>query len=233
MSFLHQLLSALHLIVSSQEIWQIAFLSFFVSITAVLFSSLVGIPIGAILGLKKSNENIFLISFLNMSVGLPPVLVGLVVYLLISRSGPFGALQLLFTAPAMVIAQFILTLPIVIALTRSSIKNLPEELDETLWSLGASKAQRIYLTINEARFGIFVAMFIAFGRAISEVGAIMIVGGNIRYRTRVLTTAIITEVSKGELEMALALGILLLTLSYFFTFWLTLLQFRSKEKSSK
>jgi tungstate transport system permease protein len=162
-------------------------------------------------------------------MGLPPVLVGLVVYLMVARTGPLGSLEILFTPIAMVFAQVILTLPIIIGLTRSSIKAFSSDFSDTVYAMGASKSQHFFLTIEESRYDITIAIILAFGRAISEVGAILIVGGNIRFHTRVLTTAIITEVSKGQNEFALALGVILLTISYSITFVMTGIQFRSNR----
>ncbi|MCH8906229.1 MAG: ABC transporter permease [Candidatus Heimdallarchaeota archaeon] len=229
MEFFDQLISALRLVLTSADIWSIVALSLYVSITAVTISAIIGIPIGLYWGLRTKKDRVLSITLLNTAMGLPPVFVGLIVFLLISRSGPLGLLSILFTPTAMVAAQTFLTLPIIIGITRSTIKNLPADLRETLVSLGANKRQEIRLIFTESKSGISVAVILALGRAFSEVGAIFIVGGNIKNHTRVLTTAIITEISKGENELALALGIFLLAISFTLTSFLTLFQLKSQN----
>ncbi len=219
----------LTLLFQSREIWNIAGLSLFVSVSAVTIATLIGVPIGVYLGSYVKNESVILVNILNTAMGLPPVLVGLVVYLLISRTGPLGSWQILFTPLAMIIAQSVLTMPIIIGLTRSSIKSLSPDFSDTVYAMGATKTQHFFLTIEETRYDIIIAIILAFGRAISEVGAILIVGGNIKFHTRVLTTAIITEISKGQNEIALALGVILLVISYTITFIMTNVQFRSNR----
>lgn len=223
-------IDVLVLLVNSREIWEIAGLSIFVSLTAVLISILVGVPVGVYLGLKRNNDSLFLTAILNTTMGLPPVLVGLLVYLMISRNGPLGPLEILFTPIAMIIAQAILTMPIIIGVTRSSIRALPSDFSETLLSMGATKRQQFFVTIDESRYDIIIAIILAFGRAVSEVGAIIIVGGNIRFHTRVLTTAIITEISKGRNDFALALGLILLSISYSITLIMTRIQIKTKQE---
>jgi len=226
-TLLEDLIASIRIILSTPEIWNIAALSLFISVTAVILATLLGLPIGIYLGLKQNNIRLVPVSLLNTGMGLPPVLVGLVVYLLLTRQGPFGLFNLLFTPGAMIIAQMILTLPIIIGITRSTIRDLPDELTELLESLGATKRQTFLQIICEARSGIMIAIIVALGRAFSEVGAIIIVGGNIRYHTRVLTTAIITEIGMGDRPMALALGILLLTISFGLTSIMTAIQLKS------
>jgi ABC-type tungstate transport system substrate-binding protein len=222
-------INSFSLLISSSEVWYIAALSFFVSTTAVLISSVIGIPLGVYFGLRKGKPRLLPVSLLNTGMGLPPVLVGLVVFLLLMRKGPLGTLELVFTPSAMIIAQSILTLPIILGITRSTIKELPQELPEMLLSLGATRNQQIIKIIGEARSGILIGVIVALGRAFSEVGAIMIVGGNIRYHTRVLTTAIITEVSRGDRSMALAIGIILMSISFSLTAVMTTMQLRSSN----
>ncbi len=222
------LIESMLILLRSSEIWQIAGLSLFISITAVILSSLIGIQIGVYLG-KRKKQNFLLVTLINTGMGLPPVFVGLIVYLLLSRQGALGFLQLLFTPLAMIIAQFILTLPIIIGVTRSTIRAIPNELPEALESLGATDSQINSQILKEARSGIMVGMILALGRAFSEVGAIIIVGGNIRYNTRVLTTAIITEISKGNNPGALALGIILITISFSLTSIMSVIQLRSND----
>ena len=222
------LIESMLLLLSSPEVWQIAGLSLFISINAVLLSSIFGIPIGVYLG-KKTKQNFILVTLINTGMGLPPVFVGLIVYLFLSRQGALGVLQLLFTPLAMIIAQFILTLPIVIGVTRSTIRAIPKNLPEALESLGATPSQIDMQILKEARSGIMVGIILALGRAFSEVGAIIIVGGNIRYHTRVLTTAIITEISKGNNPGALALGIILIIISFSLTSIMSVVQLRSND----
>ena len=222
------LIDSMLILLRSSEIWQIAGLSLFISITAVVLSSIIGIQIGVYLG-KRKKQNFLLVTLINTGMGLPPVFVGLIVYLLLSRQGALGFLQLLFTPLAMIIAQFILTLPIIIGVTRSTIRAIPNELPEALESLGATDSQINSQILKEARSGIMVGMMLALGRAFSEVGAIIIVGGNIRYNTRVLTTAIITEISKGNNPGALALGIILITISFSLTSIMSVIQLRSND----
>ncbi len=216
------------ILLSSEEIWSIAGLSLFVSISAVLAATIIGIPLGIIFSEKKYRNNILISAFINTGMGLPPVLIGLVVFMVFTRNGPFGDIRILFTPMAMIVAQFILTIPIIIGTTKATLSDIPVDLSDTLRSLGATNNQINMQILIESRIGILTGITLALGRAFSEVGAIIIVGGNIRYRTRVLTTAIITEVSKGEYELALALGLILLTISFLLTSVLTSLQIRNK-----
>lgn len=227
MSFLDEFLKSLRLLVSSSEVWKIAGLSIYVSLTAVIISMSIGIPIGISLGLKKKNNKI-LVALINTGMGLPPVVVGLIVFLIIRRSGPLGLLDMLFSPLAMIIAQAVLTLPIIIGITRTTIRDLPDELDDVLISLGADQNQRSWQILFEGSSGILLAIMAALGRAFSEVGAIIIVGGNIRYHTRVLTTAIITYVSAGDNASALAMGIILLAISFTITSFATMIQLRNE-----
>ena len=188
-------------------------LSLQVSLTAVLFACALGFPLGAILALSRFPGRGAVVAGLNALMGLPPVVVGLVVFLLLSRSGPFGVLGLLFTPTAMIIAQTILVTPIIAALTRQTVEDLWAEYGEHLYSLGATRADTIGTLLWDGRFSLTTTALAGFGRAIAEVGAVMIVGGNIDSVTRVMTTAIALETSKGNLEMALGLGIVLLVLA--------------------
>jgi len=188
-------------------------LSLRVSLTAVLFACALGFPLGAVLALSRFPGRGAVVAGLNALMGLPPVVVGLVVFLLLSRSGPFGVLGLLFTPTAMIIAQTILVTPIIAALTRQTVEDLWAEYGEHLHSLGATRADTISTLLWDGRFSLTTTALAGFGRAIAEVGAVMIVGGNIDSVTRVMTTAIALETSKGNLEMALGLGIVLLVLA--------------------
>ncbi|WP_250147992.1 ABC transporter permease [Halomonas jincaotanensis] len=187
-------------------------LSLRVSLSAVLIATLIGLPLGAALALWKFPGRGSLIVVLNAFMGLPPVVAGLTVYLLLSRAGPLGELGLLFTPTAMVVAQVILVLPIIAALARQQIEELHGDYHEQLRSMGLSKQRMIPTLLWDARFGLMTVILAGFGRASAEVGAVMIVGGNIEGVTRVMTTAIVLETSKGDLPLALGLGILLLGL---------------------
>jgi len=192
---------------------EIIALSLQVSLTAVVIATLIGLPIGAMTALFRFPGRKVLVVFLNVLMGLPPVVVGLVVYLLLSRSGPLGALGLLFTPTAMVIAQFILVLPIIAALSHQVMEEMWLEYREQLQSLGISPLGRLSVLLWDGRFALLTAVLAGFGRATAEVGAVMIVGGNIDHVTRVMTTTIALEASKGDLSKALGLGIVLLVVS--------------------
>ncbi|MFT5181690.1 MAG: tungstate transport system permease protein [Alphaproteobacteria bacterium] len=188
-------------------------LSLRVSLSAVLIACVIGFPLGALLALSRFPGRGAAVAVLNALMGLPPVVVGLIVFLLLSRSGPFGVLGLLFTPTAMIIAQTILVTPIIAALTRQTVADLWDEYGEHLRSLGATRWDIIATLLWDGRFSLTTTVLAGFGRAIAEVGAVMIVGGNIDSVTRVMTTAIALETSKGNLEMALGLGIVLLALA--------------------
>ena len=192
-------------------------LSLRVSLTAVFIASLIGLPLGAALALYKFYGRGLIVALLNAFMGLPPVVVGLVVYLLLSRSGPFGVLGLLFTPTAMIIAQVCLITPIIAALTRQTILDANIEYHEQLKALGAKASRMMKTLLWETRFSLMTCVFAGFGRAIAEVGAVLIVGGNINHATRVMTTAIALETRKGDIELALALGIILIAISLIVT----------------
>ncbi len=192
---------------------EIVALSLKVSLSAVFIAALVGLPLGATVALVRFPGRRAMEILLNAAMGLPPVVVGLAVYLLLSRAGPLGEMGLLFTPSAMVIAQSILITPIIAALTRQTIADLHEEYDEYLRSLGASHVQGIFTLLWDGRFRLLTGLLAGFGRASAEVGAVIIVGGNINHVTRVMTTTIALETSKGNLNLALALGIVLITLA--------------------
>ncbi|HSG55681.1 MAG TPA: ABC transporter permease [Paracoccaceae bacterium] len=192
---------------------EIVALSLAVSLSAVALATLVGLPLGALLALTRFPGRGGVIVLLNAFMGLPPVVVGLVVYLLLSRAGPLGELGLLFTPTAMVIAQTILVTPIIAALSRQVIEDLNTEYAEQMESLGVGIRQRIMALIWDARYSLLTVALAGFGRAMAEVGAVIIVGGNINHVTRVMTTTIALETSKGNLQLALALGIILLVLA--------------------
>jgi tungstate transport system permease protein len=192
----------------------IILLTFEVSGIALLTAIVIGLPAGAAAGLARFPGRGFVISVMNTLTGLPPVVVGLVVYLLLSRRGPLGFLGLLYSPSAMVIAQTILAMPIVTALCHSAIVNVDPIIRQAARTLGATPLQQTLAVIREARYGILSAIITAFGRVMAEVGAILIVGGNIAGHTRVMTTTIALETDKGNFELALALGIILLAISF-------------------
>ena len=208
------LATALSLIVTfDRDLAEIVVLSLQVSLGAVAVATVIGMPLGAAVALFRFPGRTAVVVLLNALMGLPPVVVGLVVYLLLSRSGPFGVFGLLFTPAAMIIAQVILVVPIVAALTRQIVDDLWSEYQEQLRSLGAGPGRALMALLWDGRFSLLTAVLAGFGRASAEVGAVMIVGGNIDHVTRVMTTAIALEVSKGNLALALGLGIILIALS--------------------
>ncbi len=195
------------------ELIGIIVLSLQVSLTAVAIATLIGLPAGAALALYSFPGRRVVIVLLNALMGLPPVVVGLFVYLALSRTGPLGSLELLFTPAAMVIAQSILITPIIAALTRQVVEDLWREYGEQLRSLGSGPRQAIGTLIWDGRYSLLTVLLAGLGRAMAEVGAVMIVGGNIAHVTRVMTTAITLETSKGNLNLALGLGIVLMLLA--------------------
>jgi tungstate transport system permease protein len=194
------------------DVMAIAWLSLRVSVSAVLLGSLVAVPLGALLAIVAFPGRPLVVAVVNAFMGLPPVLVGLIVYLLLSRSGPLGFLGLLFSPSAMILAQTVLAIPLLAALTRQIVEDAHRELDEQLRSLRLDVWQRTWTLVFHLRFSLVVAVLAAFGRAISEVGAVLVVGGNIDGYTRTMTTAISLETQKGDLPFAIALGILLIAI---------------------
>jgi len=195
------------------DLGEIVWLSLRVSFSAVAIAATIGMPLGAAVALFRIPGGRTITVMLNALMGLPPVVVGLIVYILLSRTGPFGVLGLLFTPTAMVIAQVILIVPIIAALTRQVVEDLWMEYSEQLRSLGAGPGRALTALLWDGRFTLMTAAMAGFGRASAEVGAVMIVGGNIDHVTRVMTTTIALEVSKGDLALALALGAILISLS--------------------
>jgi tungstate transport system permease protein len=191
---------------------EIVLLSLRVSLTAVLLAALIGLPLGATIAVGRFPGRRAVIVVLNALMGLPPVVVGLLVYLMLSRAGPLGTFGILFTPAAMVIAQTILILPIIAALSRQAIEDAWTEYQEQLRSLGAGRLSAGFTLLWDTRFSLLTAVLAGFGRAAAEVGAVMIVGGNIDGVTRVMTTAIALETSKGDLPLALGLGVILISL---------------------
>jgi tungstate transport system permease protein len=192
------------------EVAAIAWLSLRVSVSAVLIGTLIGLPVGALLAVTAFPGREGIVGLLNAAMGLPAVVVGLVIYLLLSRSGPFGSLGLLFTPSAMIAAQAVLTTPLIAALSRQIVADSEAHLGEQLRSLGLGPWQRAAALLYDVRFSLVTAILAAFGRAISEIGAVLVVGGNIAGHTRTMTTAISLETQKGDLPLALALGLVLI-----------------------
>lgn len=205
---------AVHLIVTlDHALAEIVGLSLYVSIVAVAIATAIGVPLGAAVAMLRFPGRSGVQVMLNALMGLPPVVVGLAVYLLLSRAGPLGVFGLLYTPAAMIIAQVILVTPIIAALSRQVIEDLWHDYQEQLTSLGCTPVRALPTLIQDGRYSLFTAVLAGFGRATAEVGAVMIVGGNIDHVTRVMTTAIALEVSKGDLALALALGMVLLGIS--------------------
>ena len=197
-----------------KELYGIITLTLIVTILSTVISSIIGVSLGVVLGSKEFCGKKLLIRLINTFMGVPPVVAGLVVYLFLSRKGPLGSLGLLFTPVAMVIAQVIIIVPIIIGLTIGAVKLKTKTIEETCRGLGIGKMKTLLLVLYECRYPIGSAIISGYGRAISEVGAVMLVGGNIAYHTRVMTTAIVLETGKGNYDTALALGIILLFISF-------------------
>jgi tungstate transport system permease protein len=205
--------SALHLVLTGDPaLFAIVRLSLIVSLSAVLFAAVIGVPFGALIALTRFRGRQVIIVVLNALMGLPPVVVGLAVFLSLSRSGPLGSRGLLFTLQAMVIAQTILVAPITAALARQTIEDLWIEYQDELAAMNVGPAGRVVTLVWDARFSLVTALLAGFGRAAAEVGAIIIVGGNIDGFTRTMTTAIALETSKGDLPLAIGLGMVLMSI---------------------
>lgn len=208
---------------------EIVLLTFEVSGVALLFSSLIGIPLGAVLGLRRFRGRRLALSLLYTGMGFPPVVIGLLVYMLLSRAGPLGRLDAayiprLFTPAAMMVAQTIISFPLVAGFTMAAVMGVEPALRQQIYALGATPLQTALTVLVEARVGVVVSVIAGFGSIISEVGAVMLVGGNIEGRTRVLTTAIMLETRKGDFGLATALGIILLGLAFLVNVAMLLLQ---------
>ena len=202
---------ALELIIGlDADLVEIVLLSLRVTLTALFFAAVVGLPLGAVIGVFRFPGRAVVTALFNALMGLPPVVAGLLIYLLLSRAGPLGQYGILYTPTAMVIAQSILVIPIITALTRQTIADLHVEYQEQLQSLGASRLRMVPTLLWDGRFSLLTAVLAGFGRASAEVGAVIIVGGNINHATRVMTTTIALETSKGNLAMALGLGLVLI-----------------------
>ena len=206
------------------EVFAIARLSLAVSLAATAAAVLVGVPLGSWIAVKKFPLKKLLIALANTGMGLPPVVAGLVVMLFLSRNGPLGFLNWLYTPAGMLIAQTIIALPIITALSISAMQSVDPKFYRQILALGASDAQAIRVCLKELRLTVLAAVIAGFGRLVAEVGAVMIVGGNIRHQTRMLTTATVMETQMGNFDTAIALGLILLSLSFAVNLALTLIQ---------
>ena len=213
------------------EILQITLLSLEVSGAATAISLLLGLPLGTLLALGRFPGRSFLLSIVNTGMGLPPVVVGLFVAMMLWRSGPLGNLQLIYTPMAMVIAQVIIAFPVVSGLTTAALQALDPRLRLQLLGLGASRLQMIWMLWREARLPLLAALMAGFGSVISEIGASMMVGGNIRYQTRVLTTSIVLDTNMGDFQSAIALAVLLLAITFLVNWALTWIQQRGSKRA--
>jgi tungstate transport system permease protein len=216
------------LLTGDPEVWRITLLSLQVSGTATALSLLVGIPCGTVLALGRFPGRSLVISLVNTGMGLPPVVVGLFVTILLWRNGALGALELLYTPTAMVLAQLVIAAPIVTGLTLAAIQQVPQAFRLQMLGLGASRLQMVGALVREARLPMLAAVMAGFGGVISEVGASMMVGGNIRGSTRVLTTATVLETGKGNFDVAIALSLILLAITFVVNWALTWIQQRRR-----
>ena len=210
------------------ELLGVTGLSLKVSGAATLLSLLAGLPLGTLLALVRFPGRGLVVALVNTGMGLPPVVVGLFISILLWRSGPFGALELLYTPTAIVVAQFVIAFPVVTGLTLAAVQQIPERFRLQVQALGASRLQLLGLLIREARLPLLAALMAGFGAVISEVGASLMVGGNIRGQTRVLTTATVLETGKGNFDVAIALSIILLALTFLVNWALTWIQQRGR-----
>jgi len=225
------IIKAFELIVTfDPEVLGITWLSLKISGTATFISLFIGVSIGTAVALNNFFGKRFVISLINTGMGLPPVVVGLFVTMMIWRSGPFGFLEILYTPYAMIIAQAIIATPIVMGISLASIQNLPPNLRLQILSLGASRLQMVWILIKEAKLPLLAAVMAGFGGVISEVGASIMVGGNIKGYSRVLTTAMVMETGKGNFDIAIALGIILLILAFMINALLTQIQQRQRPR---
>jgi tungstate transport system permease protein len=222
------LAEAIQLILAGdREVREIALRTVLVSGMATLLAMLTGVPLGYALARTRFWGRTLVLGAVNTGMGMPPVVVGLVVWLMLVRSGPLGGFELIYTREAMVLAQFLIATPLVVGFTTAALQVLPSELPELLQVLGAGRLRRLWLLAREARLGLLAAVMAGFGAVVSEVGASMAVGGNLAGETRVLTTAIVTETSRGNTERALALGIILLAMAFAVNLILTRAQQRA------
>ena len=224
--------NAINLIITLDvELVEIVILSLKISLSALLISIIVSLPVGSVLAISKFFGRKFLIVTFNSLMGLPPVFVGLVLYLVFSANGPFGVIEILYTPYIMIIAQVVLILPIMISLSRQIVEQIYEEYSELFSSLNANGIEKMKAILWDGRYQLVTAILAGLGRALSEVGAIIIVGGNIAHVTRVMTTTIALETSKGNLELATALGLILLIISMIVNLFIEVLKSFSKKIS--
>lgn len=206
------------------EIWNIIFISLRVSGTSVFLATCVALPLGSFLAIRTFRGKKIITNFINTFMGFPPVVMGLFVFLILSKSGPLGELGLLYSTTAMIVAQFFLAIPIITGTTKASIESIDPVLKETITSLGSNERQLWWELIKESKKPVIAGVIVAFGQAISEVGAVMIVGGNIRWHTRTFTTSIVLNTRMGEFGMAIALGLILILMTFILSYFLTHLQ---------
>jgi ABC-type tungstate transport system substrate-binding protein len=218
------------MLLNNPDVWEVTLLSIKVSGLATLISLLIGLPVGTLLALNKFPGRSVLLAFVNTGMALPPVVVGLAVAMTLWRSGPLGGLHLIYTPTAIVIAQVIISSPVVTGLSAAALQALDPRLQLQLLGLGASRLQMVLSIWREAHLSLLAALMAGFGAVISEVGASMMVGGNIRHQTRVLTTSIVLETNKGEFASAIALGILLLLITFLINFALTWIQQKGAKR---
>lgn len=218
------------LITLDREVLKITLLSIRVSGTATLISLFIGISIGVIIALSRFPGRRIIVSLINTGMGLPPVVVGLLVTVFLWRNGPLGFLGILYTPTAMIIAQAVIATPIVMGITLAAIQQLPQKLRLQILALGATRLQMVWILIKEAKLPLLAGVMAGFGGVISEVGASIMVGGNIKGYSRVLTTATVMETSRGNFDIAIALGIILLLLAYFINLILTQIQQKERPK---
>lgn len=220
--FIDGIINAIRLIITlDPEVMTITLLSLRVSLIAIFIGAFIAIPLAAFISFNRFFGKKMVINLIHTFMGLPPVVVGLFVYIILSRKSFLGGLDLLYTPMAMIIAQLIIVIPIITGVSLSAINSVSKVVRETVISLGATKFQAALQIIKEARYGILTSLVTGFGAAISEVGAIIIVGGNIRFHTRALTTAIVLETRRGNFELAIALGLILIGISFLINFILT------------
>lgn len=227
--FFEGITKAMEMIISGdKEIFDITFTTLRVSLTAIFLSTLVGIPLGVLLGLNSFPGKKIVLVFVNIGMGLPPVVAGLYISMLLWRSGPLGHLGLLYTTHAIIMAQILVSLPIIIGLTSAAFQQIDTKMLMQIKALGATNLQRLGLLLRETKLAILAAVMAGLGRVLAEVGAAMMVGGNIKGDTRILTTSMVMEVSKGNFDVAIALSFILMTLAFMITFLLTSLQQRKQ-----
>lgn len=229
--FIEGILKAIDMILSGdKEIFEITYTTLRVCLTAIFISTVVGIPLGVLLGLHSFPGKKIVLVFVNIGMGLPPVVAGLYITMLLWRSGPLGHLGLLYTTHAIIMAQILVSLPIIIGLTSAAFQQIDSKMLMQIKALGATSFQRLVLLLRETKLAILAAIMAGLGRVLAEIGAAMMVGGNIKGDTRILTTSMMMEVSKGNFDVAIALSFILMTLAFIITFLLTSLQQRKQRE---